>query len=127
MKLDAPKHSRAFRLRRFFNWFPLGLAYAFLYMGRYNLTVAKNALGDLMSKAEFGDIFGVGAIVYGLSFIVNGPLTDRIGGRRTMLIGVFGSIVMNVLMGLVLLAASHGYAPLSAFWAFVILYAINMY
>ena len=38
-----PAHSAAFRKRRFLNWFPLGLAYAFLYMGRYNLNVAKNA------------------------------------------------------------------------------------
>jgi MFS transporter, OPA family, glycerol-3-phosphate transporter len=127
MQLDAPKHSAAFRLRRFLNWFPLGLAYAFLYMGRYNLTVAKNALGDLMSKAEFGEIFGVGAVVYGFSFLINGPLTDRIGGRRTMLIGIFGSVVMNVLMGLMLFGASKGFAPVSAFWAFVVLYAINMY
>src|SRR5687767_2788890 len=102
MRPFVPDHSPRFRLRRFLNWFPLGLAYAFLYMGRYNLTVSKNALGDLMSKVEFGEIFGFGAIVYGCSFLVNGPLTDRIGGRRTMLIGIFGSLVANLLMGLVL-------------------------
>ena len=44
------QHSRWFLLRRFINWFPLGMTYAFLYMGRYNLNVAKNALGDLMTK-----------------------------------------------------------------------------
>ena len=63
----APVHTDAFRRRRFLNWFPLGVAYALLYMGRYNLTVAKGALGDLMTKADFGDIFGVGAIVYGFA------------------------------------------------------------
>jgi len=31
-----------------------GMTYAFLYMGRYNLAVAKNALGALMSNEEFG-------------------------------------------------------------------------
>ena len=46
---DLPSHSKAFLFRRFGNWFPLGLTYALLYMGRYNLTVAKNSLGDLMT------------------------------------------------------------------------------
>lgn len=69
-------HSQQFRFRRFLNWFSIGLAYAFLYMGRYNLTVVKNALGDLMTKADFGDIFGAGALVYGLAFVINGPLTS---------------------------------------------------
>ncbi|RYZ35063.1 MAG: MFS transporter, partial [Myxococcaceae bacterium] len=39
-------HTDAFRRRRFFNWFPLGLTYAFLYMGRYNLNVATSAMGQ---------------------------------------------------------------------------------
>ena len=38
-------HSEAFKRRRFLNWFPLGLTYAFLYMGRYNLNAATSALG----------------------------------------------------------------------------------
>lgn len=127
MSLEAPSHSQAFRFRRFLNWFPLGLAYAFLYMGRYNLTVAKNALGDLMTKADFGTIFGVGALVYGLAFIVNGPLTDRLGGRRTMLIGMAGSIVMNIGMGFTLLAVVQNGASLPLRDLFVLLYAANMY
>lgn len=127
MTLDAPSHSQAFRFRRFLNWFPLGLAYAFLYMGRYNLTVAKNALGDLITKADFGTIFGVGALVYGVAFIINGPLTDRIGGRRTMLIGMAGSIIANIAMGFTLLAVVQNGASLPLRDLFVLLYALNMY
>ena len=44
-------------LRRFINWFPLGMTYAFLYMGRYNLVVSKGALGSLMSIKDFSIIF----------------------------------------------------------------------
>lgn len=123
----APTHSFAFRYRRFLNWFPLGLAYAFLYMGRYNLTVAKNALGDLMTKADFGTIFGVGALVYGCAFVINGPLTDRWGGRRTMLIGLFGSIIANLLMGLTLLGVVQRGMALPLREIFIGLYAVNMY
>ena len=120
-------HSQAFRFRRIINWFSIGLAYAFLYMGRYNLTVAKNALGDLMSKTDFGDIFGVGAVVYGLAFIVNGPLTDRYGGRRMMLIATFGAAAANILMGVSLWGISTQGWEMPIRSAFMFLYAINMY
>ena len=52
--LEKPTHSQAFRIRRFLNWFPMGLTYAFLYMARYNLTVSQTALGEMMSKSDFG-------------------------------------------------------------------------
>src|SRR5579864_9368215 len=76
-------HDRAFLVRRFVNWFPLGMTYAFLCMGRYNMIVSKGALGSLMSKEDLGIIFGVGTWVYSLSFLVNGPLIDKkLGGKR---------------------------------------------
>ena len=118
-------HSPAFLRRRFYNWFPLGLTYAFLYMGRYNLTAAQGALDhlDLMSKKDFGTIKSVGALVYGCSFLLNGPLADKLGGRRTMLIGAAGVVVANVAMGLTLL--SGAFANLRV--PFTVLYAVNMY
>jgi OPA family glycerol-3-phosphate transporter-like MFS transporter len=127
---SAPfSHTSAFRARRALNWFPLGVAYAMLYMGRYNLTVAKTALGDLMTKEDFGVIFGVGTVCYALAFLLNGPLTDRIGGRRAMLIGVAGSCVMNAAMGLylrhVLAQPNAQDAPLRT--VFSLLYGVNMY
>lgn len=127
-ELACPNHSGAYRWRRLLNWLPMGLAYASLYFGRYNLTVAKSALGDeVMSKSDFGWIFAVGAWVYACSFLINGPLTDKIGGRRTMLIGVFGAMVMNVAMGLVLYGNVYWSWQLPIVSVFVVLYALNMY
>lgn len=124
----APLHSSAFRTRRFLNWFPMGLTYAFLYMGRYNLTVSKNALGDLMTKEDFGIIFGAGTIVYALAFILNGPLTDRHGGRRALLVSATGAGIMNLLLGAYLShAVSTGVTGAPLRWAFAALYAGNMY
>lgn len=121
-------HPWQYRLRRLLNWLPMGLAYASLYFGRYNLTVAKSALGDqVMSKSDFGWIFAVGAWVYGLSFLINGPLTDKIGGRKAMLFGVLGALLMNVLMGLVLYANAVWHFSFPVLESFVILYALNMY
>ncbi len=122
-------HSFGFRTRRFINWFPMGLTYALLYMGRYNLTVAKTSLGDLMTKEDFGIIFGAGTVTYALSFLINGPLIDRIGGRKGILISSAGSAMANLGMGLYLLhligSGDPSNAPLRLI--FSILYSINMY
>src|SRR6266404_4065984 len=87
-------HGSKFMMRRFVNWFPLGMSYAFLYMARYNLNVTKNALGSAMSKEDFGLIFGAGTLVYGLSFLVNGPLVDKkFGGKKGILIATIGASI----------------------------------
>ncbi len=123
------QHSQAFKVRRFINWFPLGLSYALLYMGRYNLTVSQTVLGNLMPKDAFGTIFGVGAWVYAIAFLINGPLTDKIGGKRGILIGVFGAAISNLLMGLYIhyaVSLPPG-TNINIVPVFVALYAMNMY
>ena len=133
-------HNKAYLNRRVMNWLPLGLTYAFLYMGRYNLKVSQYAFEEiagpdgspLMGNAGFGIIFMVGTIVYGISFLINGPLTDKMGGRFSILLGAGGAMVMNLLMGLTSLTLlKHG--PMHEVLAgnfipvFSVLYAINMY
>ena len=121
-------HGRWFMMRRFINWFPLGMTYAFLCMGRYNLIVAKSALGTLMSKEDLGIIFGVGTWVYALSFLVNGPLIDKkLGGKRGMIISALGASLANVALGVLtwLIVAKHLKVNLVA--SFSVLYALNMY
>ncbi len=122
-------HSRAFRIRSYFNWLTLGLTYAFLYMGRYNLTKASSKFSEhLMSESDFGTIFGIGAIIYGVSFIVNGPLADKLGGKKTMIIGAIGSSIANLILGIITYKTMNSSnANASLFWPFVIVYAINMY
>jgi OPA family glycerol-3-phosphate transporter-like MFS transporter len=120
-------HSRAFMFRRFVNWFPLGMSYAFLYMARYNLNVAKNALGSKMSIDSFGTIFAVGTIVYGLSFLLVGPLVDRIGGRKGILIATVGASVANIMMGVATYLFLHGRLSVDMTLTFAVLYAFNMF
>jgi len=116
-------HTDAFRRRRIMNWLPLGLTYALLYMGRYNLTVSKNAMGSLMSNADFGTIFFWGTLIYGFSFVINGPITDRIGGRKTIMISAIGSAFANLAMGAVVYMGITQDLVL----IFSVLYAVNMY
>src|ERR1051325_3160084 len=88
-------HTRAFRRRRVLNWLPLGLTYAFLYMGRYNLVGLLDA--KLITGKQFGEIDAVGSLVYGVAFLLNGPLADRWGGRATILIAAAGAAVCNAI------------------------------
>ncbi|MFA5624032.1 MAG: MFS transporter [Bradymonadales bacterium] len=120
-------HSAAFLRRRRLNWVTLGFTYAFLYFGRYNLSVAKTELDaqGLMSNEIFGNIFAVGSIVYGCSFLINGPLCDRFGGRITIIIAAIGASIANLLMGLFLIYRESIGVDLPL--AFTVLYAINMY
>ena len=73
-------------------------------MGRYNLNAVTKL--HILSSHDYGTIFAVGAWVYGCSFLLNGPLANRFGGRRTILVAAFGSATMNALMAL---AASRGH------------------
>ena len=118
-------HTAAFRRRRVLNWLPLGLTYAFLYMGRYNLTSLKDPSVSLITGKEFGDIDAIGSIVYGLAFLLNGPLTDRWGGRVTILIAAAGAAACNAAMGIVIaMMPDHAHPSISALtW----LFALNMY
>jgi OPA family glycerol-3-phosphate transporter-like MFS transporter len=139
-KVQGLDYTDKFRRRRVLNWVPLGLTYAFLYMGRYNLKVSQGAFGaiqgasgdPMMTNAGFATIFMVGTIVYGVSFLINGPLTDRFGGKRAMLIGSAGAALMNLLMGLGTWSVLNQ-GPGAAFLAdhflvvFSVLYAANMY
>ncbi len=115
-------HSKAFRARRLLNWLPLGLTYSFLYFARYNI---KQFQGIGLTEAEYGAVFGVGSAVYGLAFLLNGPLTDRWGGRVTILIAAAGAGVMNLLMGY--MAATGNTFGMSVPTAFTLAFAGNMY
>ncbi len=120
-------HSRKFMFRRFVNWFPLGMTYAFLYMGRYNLNVSKNALGDMMTKEQFGLIFAAGTITYGLSFLLNGPIVDKIGGKKGIIIAALGSALMNLMMGGATYLYMMGRLKTNMVVAFSILFSLNMF
>lgn len=96
------KHSHEFKKRRALNWLTLGFTYSAMYMGRYNLSFANKALSDTYGwdKTQIGAIITAALTIYGISALFNGPIADRIGGRRAMLIGVFGSVVFNIVFGL---------------------------
>lgn len=118
---EKPVYPKGFQRRRVLNWFPLGLLYASFYMSRYNLSVANPYIREQYgwSKDQFGWIITVGLLVYGLAVLFNGPLADRIGGRKAILIGAGGAMAANLIFG------AGVWTPILAFFA--VAYMINMY
>ncbi len=77
--------------------------YAAYYMCRYNFRFATPGM-----QAEFGftttqiaDMIAIWSLTYGTGQLVNGLLSDKIGGKRSMQIGAFGTILVNLALGMV--------------------------
>ena len=70
-------------------------------MCRYNLSIANKAISDEygFTREQMGKIITAALFVYACGQIINGLLTDRMGGKRAMLIGAAGTVIMNFLFG----------------------------
>src|SRR3954462_15043211 len=86
---QRPVYPPGFRARRGLNWAFLGLLYTTYYMCRYNFPIANNAIADEyhLNNAQMGLIVSSTLFAYACGQILNGLLTDRIGGKKAMLIG----------------------------------------
>lgn len=100
--MERPDHTPEFKKRRAINWLTLGFTYAAMYMGRYNISFTNKSLSDTYGwdKTQIGAIISAALMIYGISAIFNGPIADKIGGRKAMLIGASGTVVFNFLFGL---------------------------
>jgi OPA family glycerol-3-phosphate transporter-like MFS transporter len=120
--------SSAFRKRRAINWLSLGFTYSAMYMARYNFGFANKSLSTAygFDKTQIGSIISAGLLVYAISAVFNGPISDRIGGRRSMLIGAIGTVIFNLLFGL---GAYLGFLGTGAYLLgyLVVIWALNMY
>ncbi len=95
------QHPPGFRARRGLNWGFIGLLYTSFYMCRYNLSIANKSISDEFhyDRAQMGYIITTALFVYACGQIINGLLTDWMGGKRAMLIGAAGTVIMNFLFG----------------------------
>jgi OPA family glycerol-3-phosphate transporter-like MFS transporter len=91
-----------FRARRGLNWGTIGLLYASFYLCRYNFPIANESISKEFgfSKTQMGWIITVVSLAYAFGQIINGLLTDKLGGRKAMLIGAFGTVVLNIAFGI---------------------------
>ncbi len=107
------------------NWFPLGLTYAAMYMGRYNFNIVKSDIGAWyhLDKGQMGLIASAGFWTYGLAVAFNGPIADRIGGRKAILVGALGAALLNLCIGFMFLNKPGSQLLLSM----SLLWSLNMY
>ena len=104
MNPSAPeriKYPPGFRARRGLNWAILGLMYASYYMCRYNFRFATPGMIKEFgfTNSQITDMLSAWSIAYGTGQLVNGLLTDRIGGKAAMFIGAIGTILVNLFFG----------------------------
>ncbi len=94
-------YPKGFRARRGLNWVVLGLMYASFYMCRYNFRFATPGMKEEFHFTTFQitSILAWWSVAYGFGQLVNGLLTDRIGGRAAMLIGAAGTVTINLVYG----------------------------
>ena len=95
------KYPPGFRPRRGLNWVILGLMYASYYMCRYNFRFATPGMVEEFhfNTFQIAGIFSAWSVAYGFGQLLNGLLTDRIGGRTAMLIGATGTVSLNFIYG----------------------------
>ncbi|MDB6125414.1 MAG: major facilitator superfamily 1 [Pedosphaera sp.] len=105
-----------FRARRGLNWVVLGLTYASFYMCRYNFRFATPGMVQEFgfNKFQITGILSAWSIAYGTGQLVNGLLTDRIGGRAALLIGATGTVIINLIFGFVSFAGT--FSTFSLIW-----------
>lgn len=123
------QHPPGFRPRRGLNWGFIGLLYTSFYLCRYNLSIANKSISDEygFSRADMGLIITVSLLTYAFGQIINGLLTDRLGGKRAMFIGAAGTIVMNLLFGGVSLLATAASASIHLFGGEVALSLLSLF
>jgi sugar phosphate permease len=80
----------------------LFVGYVFYYLTRKNITVASISMKELglLTTAQIAYISSLGTLFYAAGKFVNGFMADRIGGKRSFLLGMFGSVGATSLFGL---------------------------
>jgi sugar phosphate permease len=91
------------------------LGYVGYYFCRANLYTALPLISQAFgyTNTELGLIALYSEVVYSLAKFVNGPLGDRIGGKRVFVLGMVGAIACNV-----------GFAASNSLTAFILIWSV---
>ncbi len=117
----------------------LWAGYAGYYVCRSNLSVAAPLLlqeyGEAgLGKEQIGSLFSIGVLFYAVGKLLNGVLTEYVGGKGIFLFGMFASVACTVLFGLSPLfeGSLSGLTrslelPTAIFLPFLVLWAANRF
>ena len=122
-------HVPGFRPRRGLNWGSIGLLYASYYLCRYNFPLANESIATefKFSNTQMGLIISCTQWAYAIGQMVNGFFTDRIGGKRAMLIGGIGTVIINILFGMASTWGGEGTRTGFMLASFMIVWGLNGY
>ncbi|HQY88395.1 MAG TPA: MFS transporter [Tepidisphaeraceae bacterium] len=122
-------YAKGFRPRRGLNWGSIGLMYASYYLCRYNFPIANPEIAKQydFSNADMGKIISASMIAYAIGQMVNGFFTDRIGGRRAMMTGAIGTVLINVLFGFASIWGGEGTKNSLMLASFATIWGLNGY
>ena len=75
--------------------------YASYYMCRYNFRFAGPGMNEEFGfkTSDFANLVVIWSLAYGTGQLINGLISDRIGGKIIMLVGAAGTIVCNLIFG----------------------------
>ncbi len=99
--VSAQDNQRLLRWRVSTFWVCL-LGYVGYYICRGNLSAAFPLLEQEFgySNTQLGLIASLSELAYAVGKFINGPLADRIGGRKIFLVGMAGAIFWNIIFAL---------------------------
>ena len=99
--VSATDSARLIKWRLSTFWVML-IGYIGYYICRGNLSAAFPLLEQEFgySNTQLGLIVSLSEIAYAVGKFINGPLADRIGGRRIFLVGMAGAVFWNLIFAL---------------------------
>lgn len=111
-------YPKGFRPRRGLNWMSIGFMYATFYMCRYNFKIASNGIREEL-LFDIATLWAMWSIAYGTGQLINGLIVDKFGGKKCMLVGAVGTIIISLVIG---------FSPLvKVKWCFIALMMVNAY
>jgi MFS transporter, OPA family, glycerol-3-phosphate transporter len=105
-----------FRGRRTLNWLSIGFLYASYYMCRYNFRFAVPGLQTEFNfdVQDVSFIFAIWSVAYGTGQLINGLLTDQMGGKKGLIFGALLTVIINFIFGFSSLVSQFGVFALLA-------------
>ena len=122
--LSSAIHGLDYRLLRLSVWLPTGVAYAFFYASRYNIASGnvesvRVELG--YSSSQFSSVITAGFWTYAITAPLTGMLSDKMGGRRGLLVSSVGAGISNLVLGYLFKIKQAEFAT------FISLYSLNIF
>lgn len=104
MKLRSPSDAEVVVLQRWriSTFWVMLIGYIGYYICRGNISVALPLISKELNytNTQLGLVLTLSELAYAAGKFINGPLADKLGGKKIFLIGMAGAIVFNVLFPL---------------------------